>query len=57
MNQQSQEFHGARQYGQDRQGGVWYDGIPRTYSRGTPPRRRMQPSFFEEVRGFQGGKY
>jgi len=46
MNQQRQEFYGARQYGQDRQAEDWYDGHPRTYSRGAPPRRRMQPSFF-----------
>jgi len=46
MNQQRQEFHRAWQYGQDRQAGDWYDRHLRTYSRGAPPRREMQPSFF-----------
>jgi len=43
MNQRRQEIHGVRQYGQERQGGDWGDGQPRTYSKGAPPKMGMQP--------------
>jgi len=46
IKQQRQEFQEARQYGPDRQGGDWYNGHPRTYSRDATPTRGMQPSFF-----------
>jgi len=42
----NQESFEGRQYGQKRQKRDSYDGQPRTYNRGSPLRREMQPSFF-----------
>jgi len=43
-------------YGQERQRGDTYEGSQRTFSRGGPPRRGMQPYFFRGGRGAPGGR-
>jgi len=52
----NQVFHGVLRDGQERQGRDDEDRHPRTYSRGAPPRRGMQPSFLRGGLGTSGRK-
>jgi len=50
----NQESWGERQNGQERKGRISYNGQPRAYNRGGPPRKEMMPSFFKGGRGLPG---